>query len=321
MAAKTTTLIIPRVPGIYQIRCRVSGKIYVGSAVNLCERWREHRRALRKGNHHNAHLQSAWILHGEASFAFEILEYVQEAQLLSTEQKWIDRTDCTHPRIGYNICALASSHGQKTPLTWNGFRDPEGNSLSIVNLTRFCRRHGLDFPSMHRLARGVSKLKSYKGWTHENSVRKRAYVKTYEGFIDPDGNPVPPITNLADFCRGRGLERSHMLAVANGRIVSHRGWTHVRGRQRLPACEHTGFVAPGGAFTIITNLAAFCRACNLSVAHMFDVKRGKRPRHKGWTWRHHDDSEIARWRKLAEAQQSPDLGNEPLPATARAQSC
>ena len=42
---------IPTSSGIYQIRCRANGKIYVGSAVTLRARWDGHRRELRKGLH------------------------------------------------------------------------------------------------------------------------------------------------------------------------------------------------------------------------------------------------------------------------------
>jgi hypothetical protein len=321
MAAKKLIESFPHKSGIYQIRCKQNGKIYVGSAVDLRRRWEVHRRALRDGVHHNDHLQQAWRLYGAANFAFEVLQFVAAAELLRAEQEWIERTDCTHRKIGFNISALASTQGEKTPLTWHGFCDPSGQPVEIVNLTDFCRRHKLDFPSMHRLAKGKSKLKSYKGWTHRNSVRKRDYVKRYNGFVDPDGKQVPTITNLAEFCRGRGLDKTHMVAVANARIVSHRGWTHLRGKQRQPAREYTGFVAPGGAFTIITNLSAFCKACGLCVVHMFEVKSGKRPSHKGWTWREHDEAQVSEWRRFAEIHQSPGLGNEPLPATTCSQSC
>jgi group I intron endonuclease len=40
---------LPRASGIYQIRCIPTGKIYVGSAVNLRKRWDQHHRSLRKG--------------------------------------------------------------------------------------------------------------------------------------------------------------------------------------------------------------------------------------------------------------------------------
>jgi len=64
---------------------------------------------------------------------------------------------------------------------------------------------------MHRLAKGQSKLKAHRGWTHRNSVRQREYIKTYDGFIGPDGNAVGTITNLAEFCRQHGLDNTHMV--------------------------------------------------------------------------------------------------------------
>ena len=50
---------------------------------------------------------------------------------------------------------------------------------------------------------------------------------------------------------------------------------------------HRGFIAPNGARVQITNLAAFCRIHNLGKVHMYEVKSGKRARHKGWTWKQH----------------------------------
>jgi GIY-YIG catalytic domain-containing protein len=280
---------IPNSSGIYQIRCNQNGKIYVGSAADLRARWRGHRRDLCNGVHVNPHLQQAWNLYGEASFGFTVLEHVEPPRLLVREQDWIELTGCTDRRRGFNIKLQATSCGDGIGRTWVGFRDPAGNLVTIINLSDFCRRNRLDFPSMHRLSKGLSKLKSYKGWTHINSVRQREYIKTHHGFVDPEGRPAAPIRNLAAFCRDRGLEPAHMAAVASGRIVSHRGWTHVHGRKRSPPLVHKGFVAPGGARTRITNLSAFCRACGLCVVHMHELKSGKRPSHKGWTWKHDAD--------------------------------
>ncbi len=60
-------------------------------------------------------------------------------------------------------------------------------------------------------------------------------------------------------------------------------------RRRLPPLVHKGFIAPGGAVVRITNLSAFCRACDLCLVHMFELKSGRRPRHKGWIWKHDAD--------------------------------
>ena len=239
--------------------------------------------------HVNPHLQSAWNLYGETSFEFSVLEYVEEHRLLMTEQLWISKTGCTDRRIGFNVKLEATSAGQGIGRTWDGFRDPSGNPVTIVNLSDFCRRNRLNMTAMSQLFKGQSKLKSHRGWTHVNSVRRREFIKTHEAFIDPDGRPVGSIRNLAAFCRDHGLDNTHMTAVARGRILSHRGWTHVRGRKRLAAVVHKGFIAPAGAVVRITNLSAFCRACGLCKVHMFELKSGRRPSHKGWTWTHDAD--------------------------------
>lgn len=289
MSAGKQAQAIPARSGIYQIRCKRNGKIYVGSSVDLRARWDSHRRDLRQGTHRNLHLQHAWILLGETSFEFVVLEYADRSMLLEAEQTWINQTGCTDPRVGFNLKREATTSGRGIGRVWPGFRDPAGNPVEIVGLSDFCRRHELDYRSMHRLATGTGKLKSYRGWTHSNSVRKRDYIKTHEGFIDPSGRRMGPIRNLAAFCREHELCKTHMVAVAKGRVLSYRGWSHERGKQRLPPKVHKGFVAPGGAVVRITNLAAFCRACGLNLVHMHELKRGKRPRHKGWTWKHDAD--------------------------------
>jgi group I intron endonuclease len=266
-----------------------NGRIYIGSAVNLRARWDLHRRSLVTGQHFNPYLQGAWNRYGADSFEFLVLQYVDEIELLSVEQRWIEQTRCTERAVGFNINLHTTRSGSGVGLRWEGFRDPDGNPVTITNLHEFCRRNRLDFSSMHRLYKGQSKLKSYKGWTHENSVRQREFIKTHDGFIDPNGRAVGPIRNLAAFCREHSLGNSHMTAVATGRIVSYRGWTHVRGRKRLPAVMHKGFIAPGGAVVRITNLLAFCRVSGLCVVHMHELKSGKRPSHKGWTWKHDAD--------------------------------
>lgn len=283
----------PHTSGVYQILCVSNGKIYIGSAVQMCSRWDQHCHSLRRGNHRNIHLQRAWDKYGEANFEFAVLETVEPSYLLVAEQSWIDKTGCTDRSIGFNIYDTAGSPGDTFAQTWEGFVDPDGNEVTITNLFAFCRQNSLDWPSMHRLASGKSKLKSYKGWTHRNSVRKREYVKTYTGFITPNGQPAGPITNLAAFCREQGLDKTHMVAVAHGRIYSYRGWTYDNERESLTSAAsprtYTGFINPFGERVIISNLAAFCREHGLNRVHMYGLVSGKRKRHKGWTWRDDDE--------------------------------
>lgn len=277
--------------GVYQIRCVANDKIYIGSSVDLRTRWAFHCGSLRRGDHSNRYLQAAWDKYGENAFDFTILEYVSDDELLEVEQAWIDRTDCTIRSVGFNISTKAAYPSLLNVKVWEGFIDPDGNPVpAITNLHEFCRQHNLTATAMATLAKGVRKLKSHKGWTHRNSVRQRDYIKTYEGFIDPDGNPVPPITNMAEFCRQHGLDNTHMTAVLNGRILSHQGWTHASSRQPRGVKTYHGFINPQGERVIITGLLEFCREHDLHRVKMYGLISGKFKSHKGWTWRSEDES-------------------------------
>jgi group I intron endonuclease len=286
--ATEATSSLPQSPGVYQITCLANGKIYVGSAISLRRRWENHRRALRGKYHSNGYLQRAWNKYGESQFPVSVLELTSVDDVLRAEQIWIDKTRCADRRIGFNIFDTAGSPGESFAADWHGFVDPNGNEITISTLNKFCRVNNLDLASMIRLSQGRSRLKSYKGWTHRNSIRKRAYIKTYEGFVDPEGHAVGPITNLAAFCREYGLDKTHMVAVAHGRLISHQGWTCVTGRQALKRL-YRGFISPTGEPVEFVNLMAFCRENGLSPIHMHNVKSGVRKSHKGWTWREPDD--------------------------------
>jgi hypothetical protein len=156
---------IPRSSGVYQLRCLPNGKIYIGSAVDLQNRWEHHYRSLRRGNHHNIHLQNAWNKNGEENLEISIVEFAEPSNLLEIEQKWMDKRGCFDGIIGFNNYEIAGSPGEAHVQVWEGFTNPEGNEVPIINLFDFCRQNGVDFPSMHRLAAGKSKLKSYKSWT------------------------------------------------------------------------------------------------------------------------------------------------------------
>jgi group I intron endonuclease len=79
------------VAGIYAIVNLKDGKRYVGSAVCLRRRARQHIAHLRAGSHFNRHLQSAWKRDGADAFKFEVVELVSDgADLIEAEQRHID---------------------------------------------------------------------------------------------------------------------------------------------------------------------------------------------------------------------------------------
>lgn len=95
--------------GIYKITNKINGKMYIGSAVNISNRFSTHQYSLSNNKHKNSHLQSAWNLYGSEAFLFEILELVEKDQLIEREQYYIDLFNSSHREIGYNKAKLAGS--------------------------------------------------------------------------------------------------------------------------------------------------------------------------------------------------------------------
>ena len=93
-----------RLSGIYKITNNANGKIYVGSAVNFKIRKSNHFYRLKKGNHCNIKLQSAYNKYGKSFFSFEILATCPVEYLIKLEQFFIDSLNPF-----YNIARVANS--------------------------------------------------------------------------------------------------------------------------------------------------------------------------------------------------------------------
>ncbi len=79
---------------VYKITCLGNGKFYIGSTVSFRKRIAEHMRLLRRGTHHNMHLQRVYDKYGEDSLIKEVVEVVpMDGDLRDVEQSWINRYD------------------------------------------------------------------------------------------------------------------------------------------------------------------------------------------------------------------------------------
>lgn len=95
--------------GIYAIENKQNGKLYIGSSVNIENRFSSHLSKLRNGKHDNDYLQKAWNKYGEAYFDFVILELSNTDELLFREQFWIDLLNVCDENTGYNLAPTAGS--------------------------------------------------------------------------------------------------------------------------------------------------------------------------------------------------------------------
>lgn len=92
--------------GIYKITSKIkSDRFYIGSAIDLKQRKRDHFKDLRKNKHGNSRLQNHYNKYGEQDLVFEVIEYVEyKTKLLEREQFYIDSLNPF-----FNICKVAGS--------------------------------------------------------------------------------------------------------------------------------------------------------------------------------------------------------------------
>ena len=91
--------------GVYVIKNIVNSKLYVGSSIDVKQRFRAHKSMLTRGSHSNSYLQNSWDLHGSDSFEFSLIEECEpnEDILLNLEQCWLDHFSSSDQKFGYNI--------------------------------------------------------------------------------------------------------------------------------------------------------------------------------------------------------------------------
>lgn len=96
--------------GVYEIVHLASGKRYVGSTGrSFNERWKEHREALKKSQHHSILLQRDWNKYSESTFVFSVLEITSPEFAIAVEQTFIDWRKSADRKHGYNISPTAGS--------------------------------------------------------------------------------------------------------------------------------------------------------------------------------------------------------------------
>ncbi|MFA7262533.1 MAG: GIY-YIG nuclease family protein [Caulobacter sp.] len=72
-------------PGVFAVRCAATGQVWVQATPNLDNCRNGVWFPLKIGSHPNKGLQAEWKAHGEAAFAFEEVEALEEEDLTAWE--------------------------------------------------------------------------------------------------------------------------------------------------------------------------------------------------------------------------------------------
>lgn len=105
----THVSLVPKEPGIYMVFSRACRTRYIGSTVNLNERFRNHFFKLHKGNHPHGALQRLFNKRGGVLF-FTIVARCPSESLVRMEQKAIDAH--RHRKILNRTLTAAGHYGR-----------------------------------------------------------------------------------------------------------------------------------------------------------------------------------------------------------------
>ncbi|MBX3065147.1 MAG: GIY-YIG nuclease family protein [Anaerolineae bacterium] len=232
--------------GVYGIRNRVTGGMYVGStADSFQQRFKVHRKQLRERRHHNHYLQTIFDKRGADALEYLILEEVppdREAVLLA-EQRWIDFYKSNPNTICYNVAPTAWSNkgyrrsedairrtAEASAREFDGLIAPDGTEYSpIFNLSKFCTQHALNYGNIYEVL--IGERRHHKGWTsiiHRQTpiiVRGQKYC-----LVVPSGE-LHEIDNLTAFAYEHQLSRAGLSNVLAGKRRQHHGWRAANPRQ------------------------------------------------------------------------------------------
>jgi len=89
--------------GVFAVRCLPTGQVWVAASRNLGQQQNSIWFGLKAGGYVNREAQAAWTAHGEAAFAYEVLETFDDEDMSP-----IGRADLAKARLVHWLAALGA---------------------------------------------------------------------------------------------------------------------------------------------------------------------------------------------------------------------
>lgn len=124
--------------GIYRIINKKNNKSYIGSSIDIENRWSQHKNSLKTNSHVNSYLQNAWNKYGEYAFEFKIEKEVSEDVLRSVEQEYLEKANFDSL---YNISTSAYGPSQEYRMNEVCLLDLQGNLIKTFKCGAELARH------------------------------------------------------------------------------------------------------------------------------------------------------------------------------------
>jgi group I intron endonuclease len=175
--------------GIYKIQSVLKPKrIYIGGAININERWKDHLKKLKRNIHHSKKLQNHFNKYGISDLYFSILLECEKENMIKVEQYFLDSYNPY-----FNICKIAGNtsgfkHSEETKMKIS--EKQKGKIISKESRIKMSEaRKGIKLSDEHKkklsIIRSGKKIKplsdehkrklsnSKKGMKHSEETRKK----------------------------------------------------------------------------------------------------------------------------------------------------
>lgn len=200
--------------GIYQIKNLQNNKVYIGSSINVYNRFHTHSTKLKYGNHVNIHLQSSYLKYGKDNFIFEVLEYCSVEQLQQLEQEYIDKLNPEYNKRTNATNNKFLKHDEET-------KDKISKTLKSLNLKGYNQKHlnqnvevydylG-NYITTFESALEFSNFVEYNGnYTYEE-IEKSIIFKGFQAKLESSNKRIYPYINE----RGGLIQEVALLNILN----------------------------------------------------------------------------------------------------------
>lgn len=162
------------ISGIYKIESKIKPeRIYIGSAINIKRRWKEHRKDLRNNVHHSSKLQNHYNKYGKSDIEYIIIMVCEKEELIKQEQLFFDSCNpyFNGCKVAYSCLGVKHSEESKKrrSLFMMGNKNSVGRKLSkemIEKLTKGRRAK----PNWNKGQKLTKEHKRKIGLAHEGKI-------------------------------------------------------------------------------------------------------------------------------------------------------
>lgn len=216
--------------GIYKITNKINNNYYIGSSIDIQDRWRKHISATKNNSKYPIH--RAIRKYGLENFTFEVLELCEETDLLHKEQVLLNenvgKKECYNASKDVYAPMRGRKHTKKTKkqisnkkknisdsvrfllgASWRGKRQPNSMVEKRVNSIR-----GRKYSTEHKQKLSIAAKERY----NNEGTDYPTLVNVTTGKIIPSGK------NVRRMCKENNLPHIQVGALLSGHRKTSYGW-------------------------------------------------------------------------------------------------